>query len=467
MKSSSALEVSVAKLYLFLLPFRMIAPFEFIKDVIGPLANYVDTLLLIWGLLLWMSHEGSLLIPSSDRPLYRTIKYSIFYLNISSLFMAVVMFLLYGDYNGKSPFVAILPMELFYFQYLFMFLYNIRVFMLLSYTTIVRIISRVCTVLLVIGYIQVLVKLDIGVAIYDFFAGLIGGFLESSSMTKLSLTCSEGAGAGVLLGIFVFPFLFASYLHGNNKSLYQLFLWLIPLYFISSTSAFILFTVDLLVFLSLFIRRYSINKLFVRGLTLISILCAAWGVLSYCGVLNTQVYDEISYLLFEKATSDTDGSTATRTVPFIINWGCFTEMPFFGVGNGLQGYFYLKYFPLYLLDVPGTDLGAFYQRILEPGGIANGSTFLPGYFSGYGIAGIIVMINFIIKLRRTRKQRARRLGLFNEMFIMGSVAFLIAALSSEMYCLYYAWFVLSIPFMNYHLSKNGNQTTDILHQRGA
>lgn len=452
-------EVTIAKLYVFLLPFRMIMPFEFLKDIIGPLANYIDTIFMLIGLILWMGNENRFRIEASNIRLFRTIRNSVFYLNASSLIMSIVIYSIYGDYNGKSPFIAVIPMMLFYFQYLLMFLYNIRVFQLLDYKTLVNIISKVCWVLLVIAYMQVLAMLGIGTSVYDTFADIVGGFVSSTKIYKLPLTASEGAGAGGLLGIFIFPFLFAKYAYGDRKTIYQILLWLIPLYFTHSSTAFILFTIDLLLFLFIIFKKskgvnifFKLGSICVLSLTLLIILSEA-------GILNTEIWDKISYLLFDKSTDLKNGSTVSRTVPLIINWGCFKEMPFMGVGNGLQGYFFDKYFPMYLLHVPGTDLGMFYERIHETGTIANGGCFLPGYLSGYGIMGIIVMINFIVKLRRERKTKAAHLGLFNYMFIMGSVAFFVMAISSEMYCLYYAWFVLSIPFMYFHKNLNYANTT--------
>lgn len=427
-------------------------PFEFLKDIIGPLANYVDTIFILIGLFLWMSNGRGLVIGKSNTRFFHTISASVVYLSVSSLLMACVIYASYGDYNGNSPFIAIMPMILFYFQYLLMFLYNIRVFQLLRYRTLINIISKSCWVLLIIGYLQVLAMLGIAAPVYDALAEFIGGFVLSVSLQKLTLTASEGAGAGGLLGVFVFPFLFATYIYGYKKSLYQIVLWLIPLYFTHSSTAYILFTIDAILFACILIKKarngndiFKIASICVMPLMLII-------VLSLIGVLNIEIRDDISYLLFNKATDSTNGSTVSRTVPFIINWGCFKEMPMMGVGNGLQGYFYDKYFPMYLLNVPGTDLGVFFEKLHEAGTIANGGCFLLGYLSGYGIIGILVLINFVIRLRQLRRVKAKQMGLFNEMFIIGSVAFFVMSIFSEMYCLYYAWFVLSIPFMNYHFS---------------
>lgn len=448
MKSSSSLEVRVAKLYLFLLPFRMITPFEFLQDVIGPLANFIDIIFLTFGLVLWILSPGGMRIYSINVPLYRTLRNSILLLNLMSLVMACVMCLQYGDYNGKSPFLAIIPMGLFYFQYLLIFLYNMRVFQLMDYRTIVRIFSRLCVVLLVIGYIQVMAIWGIGAQLYDTFAEIIGGFVPSSKFYKLPLTGSEAAAGGAIMCIFVFPFLIARYLHGNKKSLLQLLLWLLPLYYTRSSTAYLLFVVDMGAFILLLLRQLKETGHLAKLISVVAFACViSFAVVS--GSAETGLIEEISYTAFDKAVDIDNGSTASRMVPFVVNWGCFTEMPLIGVGNGLQGYFFFKYFPYEFLNAPGTDLGIFLERASESGSIPNGGTFLLGYFSGYGIIGIVILIIIILKLWKTFKARESMLGVFREMFIIGSCSFLLASVSSEMYCQYYAWFVISIPFMYY------------------
>lgn len=444
-------EISVAKLYLFLLPFRMIAPLNFLQDIIGPLADYIDTIFISIGLFLWIMHAHSIHISKVNMPLFKTIRNSILYLNASSVVMACVMYNLYGDCNGKSPFIGIVPMILFYTQYFFMFLYNIRVFQLLKYKDIVNLISKCCLVLLILGYIQVLGMLGIASPIYDFIAEILD--LPPSIYPKLSLTGTEGASAGVLMGVFIFPFLFARYIHGNRKSLTQIFLWLIPLYFTHSSTAYMLFGIDLMLFIYIYLKRLNKSSTYIKIISIGCISVSLYLGASYLGVINNKLIEDINYMTFEKVGDKSNGSTISRMAPYYLNWGYFTEMPVMGVGNGLQGYFFKKYFPYRLLSVPGTDLGKFYKRATEEGTIANGGCFLTGYFSGYGIIGVIVLVNFIIQLRKTRKSRQKELGLFNEMFTLGSIAFFVMAFTSEVYCLYYAWFVLSIPFMYYKNAK--------------
>lgn len=449
---TSLREIKIAKLYLFFLPFRMIMPLVWMQDFIGPLANSFDLVFHIYGLLLWSSNEGGFFYSASNRSLFGTIKGSIVLLNLSSMFMSIVMFTSYGNLHGASPFFAIIPMMLFYFQYLFMFLYNIRVFSILDYGTIVKQIKKSCRVLLCLAYIQIAVMMGIGGGLYDAIVSVIGGFNTSDRLPKLCLTVSEGAAAGSLMGVFVFPFLFGRYIHGDKKAQWELLLWLIPLYFTHSSTAMLLFFCCFLVFLFEVTKK---GRSLAFKLTGLGILSATFGlILMYTGVLGDEVLEDINYLLFEKATDQENGSTISRQVSLIINWGCFTEMPLFGVGNGLQGYFFNKYFPMEFLYVAGSDVGDFFE--IAQTGISNGGCFWPGYLSGYGIFGLLLLLNLVTKLIKQRKSRSRNLGLFNEMFIMGAICFIPLGMQGEAYCLYYAWFVLAIPFMYFQKEELEN-----------
>lgn len=443
---ASQKEIKVAKLYLFFLPFRMILPFAWLKDFIGPLGGSFDLLFHIFGLILWAQNAGGFRFSKCNRALFDTIKNSILILNISSVFMSAVMFASYGDLHGKSPFTAIIPMILFYFHYLFMFLYNIRVFSILNYGTIINQLRKSCITLLCLAYIQVAVMLGIGSSIYDDIVNIIGGINTSSMLPKLCLTVSEGAAAGCLMGILIFPFILSRIIHGDRRAKYELFLWLIPLYFTHSSTAIILFTFDIFLFMYLMVKKSAYHrKIFVNTIGFFSFIGICALGLFMSGLMQTEIIEDITYLLFEKAGDQENGSTISRSVPFILNWGCFTEMPLFGVGNGLQGYFFNKYFPMQYLFVEGSDVGVFYEKAQT--GIANGGCFWLGYLSGYGILGIIILLVLISKFRASIKYRSKNLGLFREMYIMGSLCFFPLGMQGEAYSLYYAWFVLSIPFM--------------------
>lgn len=445
---TNSIEVKIAKLYLFFLPFRMIMPLSWLADYIGPLGGSFDLLFHLFGLFLWNCNEGGFRFSAINSPLFNTLRTSIILLNVSSVIMSIVMYFSFGELNGKSPFFAIIPMMLFYFQYLLMFLYNIRVFTILDYQTIVRQLRRICIVLLVLAYIQIVVMRGIGAGIYDAVVNVVGGINPSSKLPKLCLTLSEGAAAGCLIGVFVLPFILARIIHGEKRAKYELVLWLIPIYYTHSSTAMLLVLFDMLLFSYLMAKNSANGRKFVTnvigGAVFVGMVAI---VFLMSGLIQSEIIEDVNYLVFEKIGDDENGSTISRSVPLYINWGCFTEMPVLGVGNGLQGYFFNKYFPMQYLMVRGSDVGVFFERAQT--GIANGGCFWPGYLSGYGIFGLCILINIILKMKTTIDSRRYNLGLFREMFIIGALSFFPLGMQGEAYSLYFAWFVIAIPFMYY------------------
>ena len=77
-------------------------------------------------------------------------------------------------------------------------------------------------------------------------------------------------------------------------------------------------------------------------LFIVIVLIAGVLILFEIGLFGDEAIEQIEYLLLEKVTDTSNGSTTSRTVPLLVNWGAFTEFPIFGVGNGLQGYFSTK-----------------------------------------------------------------------------------------------------------------------------
>lgn len=451
----SSFEIKLAKLYLFLLPYRMFIPFEFLKEALGPLVNYIDFIFNLVGLFLWLQHGRGFNIGKENRPTFNLFRNIIFYLNFSSFLMAIYMQIVYGDCNGVSPFKGILAMGIFYFHYILILLYNIRVFQILNYKDVVEMLRNTCRVLLVLGYVQVAVMSGFGGGMYDAIVGAIGGINPSYQLSKLCLTSSEGASAGSIMAIFVFPFLLARNIHGDKKAIYEVLLWIVPLYFTHSSTAFILFSLNIIVYVIIMLKDSVRNRPRLRNFMITGfVVLTGMSVAKYFGFVNVNVLDEVNYLLFEKAADEENGSTVSRSIPLILNWGAFTEEPIMGVGNGLQGYFFNKYFPDWAFFVEGSDVGGFYTKAQK--GIANGGIFWGGYLSGYGVIGIVLAIVFINKLVGLRRRRLKSMGLFNEYFIIAAPAFFLSGFQGELYATFYAWFIVSLPFMNYSYLNNRN-----------
>ncbi len=443
------IETVIAKLYVFLLPFRLITPLSFLRNILGVCALYTDVLFHILGLMLWLYNERGN-FTTKDFLNSRLIKYIIaltVYLNLSSIIMSFVMQNEHGNIGNDDAFSGIMGMLMYFTQYALMFLYNMRVFEILKKETISDLLHKLCIVLLIIGYVQVLVMNGIGGAIYD-AVDVLDVVRDSNQLPKLCLTGAEGAAAGNLISILVFPVLFSKILteKKNTKYIIEVILWLIPLFFTNSTTGYILAAIEILLFFALMIFEKGDMKQSIKIISIVLILLIiGMTFLSWLGVLNSEMFEEIQYLLFEKATDENNGSTVSRTVPLLVNWGAFTEHPVLGVGNGLQGYYYEKYFPSSAFYVEGSDVTVFLET--SKNGISNGGVFIPSLLSGYGLAGIILIAIFVIKCIQTILYKKKYIGNFFYMYILAGIAFLVSGFQGDMYGKYYIWFMLSIPFV--------------------
>ena len=201
------LEVVAAELYLFFLPFRQITQLSFLKTIVGASVDWFPSIFHGIGLLLWLiSANGTFNIHDEKRGLFRYALALVIYLNVSSFIMAIIMQLTYGNQGSENAFQGVMGMELYFFQYFLMFLYNYRVFQIISIDRLKKILGWCCRTLLVIGYFQILVMNGIGGELYNKLN--IFGFL-SSSLPKVCLTGSEGASAGCIMSLFVFPYLYS------------------------------------------------------------------------------------------------------------------------------------------------------------------------------------------------------------------------------------------------------------------
>ena len=439
------IEVYIAKLYCLSLPFRMFSQLSSLKNIFGVCANYVPFILHVIGLILWLINEKGRLDFDGKNGLVKYSTLLIVYLNLSSVLMAIVIQSVYGNQGSENAFQGIAGMIIYFVQYLLMFLYNYRVLKIIPLRDINRYLHFVSVLLLLIGYFQVLVMNGIGISLYNRL-NFLGMLNSPAHLPKLCLTGSEGASAGSVLGIFVFPYLLSQVLHGKRWFFIEIILWLVPLYFTFSSTAYILAGVEIALFFALLINASKDSSEGVKTLlTIILLVIISVVILLHSGVLSDNEIENIQYLLFDKASDTDNGSTVSRSIPWLVNWGAFTEYPIFGVGNGLQGYFYEKYFPDWAMHVSGSDVRIFLERSRE--GISNSGAFIPGLLSGYGIVGCLLILWFIWQCAKENKMLRDYSGNLYYMYILGGVGFIITGLQGDMYGMYYAWFVLSIPFL--------------------
>lgn len=457
------LVVFVAKAYLILLPIRMIHPLLFLQQYFRATAECFDLVLHILGLILIIAGSKGVIRVGRDRTarLFQFFVLMVVWFNLSSVIMAIIMQYRYGNIGTESAFAGISGMLVYFTQYVFIIFYNKEIFKKISKEEVVKIFKFIVGYLFVIGYLQIAV-MNLGGAfsmIYDKL-DVLDVLCDSNKLPKLSLTGSEGASAGVLVGTLVFPFIMSQIFVHKRTAKYYLFLllWLPIVYFTYSTTAYISVAVNIAVFcwVYLFKAKHRLKSM-VLGVSFSLMMLGLLAFPASLGnVLPGGVSDNIEYLLMEKAVDKANGSTISRIIPLYVNWGAFTEFPILGVGNGNQGYFYEKHFPDFAYNVAGSDATVFLER--SKTGISNGGVFFPSLLSGYGVVGIVLVLIYVGKCLHYVKQNRDKMGSFYYMFYLSWIAILVAGFQGDFVGNYYLWFLLSIPFMAH---TKTNQTTRI------
>lgn len=449
--SNNNLQIRVAELYIFLLPWNMIVQFSFLKTIFGPCANDFNFVLHMIGLfLMYMSRQGKFRIEYDKRSsLFHYFVIMIIIMNLSSFVMSIALHDKLGTIGGEDTYRAIAGQIVYYFQYIFIVLYNREVFRLVPKERIEKIFNKILMVLMILGYFQILVILFGGFFSKIYHSLDVFKVLWSASSIaenqRLSLTGSEPASAGSFICNFVIPFLMAKILYYGNsyKTTLQFILWLPILYFTKSSTGYVLLILCFVIFIYLYLFK---GKHRIKNFKILIFITLAAIIIipNYKTVMNSDFVQNIQYLTIDKTTNRENQATMSRKVPLIVNYKTFLEYPILGVGNGNQGFFYLKHFPSWAYSSYDVD----HLIISAKETPANGSLFVPSILSGYGLLGAILVVIYIIKCKRLVSINREDLGMFYYMFIISSIVIFFIGFSSEFVGNYEVWFLLSLPYLS-------------------
>lgn len=445
------IEVLIAKIYLYCLPIRMISQFTFLKEIFHGAAIYFDFIVSIIGIFfIILMHKKIKIKNNIENNTIIYILKCVLFLNIMSIVMAFYIQLTYGNYQGSTAFSGVMGMIIYFFQYVVMIIYNKYIFEIIPKQEMLKILNRTCFFLLILGYIQIINILTSNALLNLIRSVDVFDILMPSQNIKLSLTTLEGASAGMLISIFVLPILLSQFtIKKQMKLLFQIIAWIPVIYFTKSSTSYILSIATFSTFF-MYIFKENINKNKILKILIIAVIIIIFCSLIYID-LPKETKDDISYLLFYKLSDQQNGSSVSRYIPFYTNIGVFKQFPLFGVGNGLQGYFFIDYFPMHLINTAGSDIKSFYN--VGANSIANGGLFFPSILSGYGILGVGIIFTCMIKIKRLIAYKEKENNIFYYAFKYSVLAIIIAGFQGDFYGLYYLWFMISLPFMNKELNE--------------
>lgn len=386
----------------------------------------------------------------------RYIVIMMFGLIVSSIFMAIVLNYELGSLLGRDTYIAVLPNIAYVLQIIITLIYNGYMLKDIKIEKVIRIIyiSIICTI--VYGYIQIIVT-NFNIKPLNNIYRYIIGFVEDSkypyimSRQKLNLFTYEASTAGAFISIYILPFILACYKskYIKRSKCILLLLSIIPLIIYNDSSSGLLGVgICLVTFTILEIARSGIKKYKLINYTaiifisLISIMIFIQG----SNFKNYEIYDRT----IGKISDQSNLSTVHRSSSIYTNFMAVKEHPILGVGNGNQGFYYIKYLPDWAFK-SSESKGYYYGRLGWPGSGA----FLPTLISGYGILGILVFIAIIkISYNNLSLLKNTKIRIIYDFILLAFVGFLIQSYTTvNINGEYWIIFLLSLATKKYNLES--------------
>ena len=144
------LEKVVAKLYIFLLPVRMITPFAFLQNYVGGCALNFDFIFHVMGIVLFGVNAGKISIEKTAQKIWIFFVSMIFIFTILNIGNALWYHQSFGVAYGEDTFGATRGSTLYWIHYALMVIYNIRVFKILGMDKVWKIICFHANILIIV-----------------------------------------------------------------------------------------------------------------------------------------------------------------------------------------------------------------------------------------------------------------------------------------------------------------------------
>ncbi len=441
------IEKTVIYLYLFLLPYGC----EWMTDSLHSMSGSVSFFLHIPGLVLMFFLLAAKKRGYRVSPVARKLAAIILLLNLMSLVMALVQYRELGTLLGRNTITAATPHLLYYFQLILMILYNDYILSQIEFKKIIRVVVASFASIILIGYLQVFylatksgAALAIEKAIVQLFA-FKEVYVERAQ--KLNLVTMEASFAGAQLSIFLLPLLLLLTIHNkiNRKLGIVLILSLLPiLAFNNSSSGYIGIAGCALCFLFLLKYKKPRIVMHIRVYVVLSVILGA--LLFWPQFQKSELFENT---VLKVASIDNSLSTLHRTTSIYTNMRALVDYPILGVGNGIQGFYYMKYFPDWGFR-SYESIALYYGESGWPGSGA----FLPTYISSFGLVGLLLLGYAILSIRKNiRSLRGTDYGFLYPFFIVSFAVMMLQSYTTvNIIGNYYIVFILSLSAYRYAVS---------------
>jgi len=438
-------EKNLAKLYLYFLPFHMLIPFSFLNSIFIGLAKRSSFLFLIIGFIISIISRKRIMVGNdSGGKLFKNFILLYIIVDTTSILMALILYFKLGTIGGEDTFKSVLkkiPYTIFYVIFLY---YNKEIFRFLAKEEIDCILNKIVNICLFLGLLQIGVLFVRGpfCIIYDAINLMFGAWSSADIIKtgRIALITIEPATIAGFFGIIIFPYIFSKWIIDNfyAKDLIKFILLCIVLYFTKSTTGYVLFSVDFMIFCIIYFLKRKSN--FAKK----SLIIILGIILSFAVFNRLSKEEQISnnmFSVFDKLLNTENRASMSRRVGLYINIEIFKNYPILGVGNGNQGFFYRQYFPDFAFSSEWAT--EHYDEAAYV--VLDGGVFFGSFASGYGIIGVILLIVFLYKSFMIISINKNIFGYLYYFYIMSILSIIIYGFSSTLVGEYAVWFVLSLP----------------------
>ena len=341
------LEKIIAYIYIFLLPVDLIQITKSYLFSMGISASFYFHIMGIFLMFLSicknkkMQGENSIKI---NKKVFNTFLITVIILTLSSLFMAMILHEQLGILDKRDTYIAAIPCIVYNIQIIVIIIYNIYIFKNISQNRIIKIIFYSIVFIVIVGYLQVIISLTQNVQIAKLFAftDMLGQFNPNYTLAsgRVNLLTPEASAAGIFINVFAIPFIMVAYNYKliKRRKLVVLLISFIPIAVFSSSSTMLIGILVNFIFISIWYIKKNPHKL------LLVVLFESLTII-ICGYIYKGKLSELLYLGVYKITDSKNLSTIHRFSSIYTDMIAFLKYPILGVGNGIQGFFYIKCLP--------------------------------------------------------------------------------------------------------------------------
>jgi len=456
--SVRSIEKHIAKLFIICFPFKMFAPLYFLNGVTFGLGDSASFIFCVLGLLLIAFRRKIIFAKDEGGKLLGQFATMYIILDLTSFFMALVLYREAGVIAGETTVIAVSKKILFTLSYILFVFYGREIGNILTKSEINKTLDICLNVCLIVGLIQVLMLNNISIAgkVYDTINSLFNAWSSSNAMRtkRIALLANEPAYSAGFITTIIIPFLLSRMFESGThfKGLLRIFLFIVILYYTKSTTGYLILFIVLGFFAILYYskgRKTSVNSLLfgvILGVCMLGVTVI---------ILGDNLISKNVFNVMDKLFSYDNPNSADRKGMIAVGLSLFLRFPLFGVGDGNQGFYYQELLPDWAKNsYTGYSAYNHASDVLYDGG-----PFWIAFISGYGLLGLLLLFLFFKKSFRIIHRNRESFGYLYYFYYLSITALFVNGIGATLGSKYYFWFVLSIPMMVSFLKRDENVLT--------